>query len=95
RSLTDSQKVNGIYMYLTELSRKEMQNKGGLVKIVRYSKEHPWGAIFNYYLMIINGGASEAKPMTNSNSNKDKVLIKNTEYYQPVKKILDSKLSNK
>lgn len=93
RSLTTSHKIRQMSVYLTNLNKKEMQEKGGLVKVVRYSKEYPGGAIFNYYSVFNDGGEYKYKKMTNSNLENGFIPIKDTKYYQPVKKILESKLS--
>ncbi|AXA33435.1 hypothetical protein [Francisella adeliensis] len=100
RSLTTSHKINGIYIYMTDLTSQEMQKKGGLVGKINFSKEHLNDSRFNFYFSLNDSFNINISPqkyykyISITNSNRSNMsFIKETKYYQPVKKILESKLS--
>ncbi|WP_150468215.1 hypothetical protein [Francisella sp. SYW-9] len=85
RGLTDSHKVNGIFIYIYSLDMKAAKESGGKISRVKDSKGYN-RLIHNYYSAIGDGGCIKYKPITNSNSEVDLIPIKDTKYYQPVKK---------
>lgn len=105
RSLTDSHKINGIYIYLYTYNKDYVVKHGGTIWYTRLKGDKYYKYLRNYFFTLGDGGYKGYIPITSSNifelvyitssNREDNVLIKNTKYYQPVKKILAEKFENK